>query len=459
VRFWGLKLFLGGLLALALLALPAVASADLLYTNPQNTVIYTAHDNGSDPMKLLSVSQVPGMSAIGDPEIGIDGNKAFLMFDGSTGADQTDDDGTFFSGLEFDGLYKVVNGTVTRISGQPQTCDCTTASQGPIPSANGKYFYDQWGCTGLVVDDDFTCAGRIYEASIDGGANTPYEPSCSGLHDIQNFAPDPVKPTVLAFEGCGGSNGQELDVSGENGAGNVVIGTGGYGTNVSLNQPSWRPDGGQIIAYQGGADETYTPGLYRYNPAGGPTRWRVLYAPLDPNGKNTTKIPYVYSDPRYIGENTIMFTADNNLYEISASCADCNFPANAKLLIKNATEASWTPLSLQSPPPAPPKISHLSLGKTHVTPNQGFKLNVTLNEAAELVVQISRVVKTRVNGKVHTTYKTVGTVGGNAVKGSASYSVKTVNGHKLKAGTYRLLVLVIKGKLKSAVHQLTLVVT
>jgi hypothetical protein len=474
VRFWGLKLVLGGLLALGLLALPAVASADLLYNNPQGTAIYTAHDNGTDPVKLLSVSQVPGMTYIGDPQLGIDGNKAYLMFDGSTGAFQSSSAGecgsfpyeypctTFYSGINATGLYKVVNGSVTRITGAAQTCvaGCTTASENPAPAANGKYYYDQWGCTGTLADQDFTCAGRIYQASISGGPNVAYETTCTGLHNLQNFAPDPVNPVRLAFEGCPSSGGQELDVAGQNGAGDVVIGSAASGTNITLNQPSWSPDGSKIIAYQGSANEnTPQPGIYRYNPAGGAYRYPILYAPLDPNGKNATKIPYVFSNPRYLGENTIMFTADNNLYTVPATCPACTFPAHTKLLIKNATAASWTPLSLQSPPPAPPKISHVSLAKTHVTPNQGFKLNVTLNEAAELVVQVSRAVTTRVNGKVHTTYKVVGTVGGNAVKGSASYSVKTVNGHKLKAGTYQVLVLAVKGKLKSAVHQLTLVVT
>ena len=302
--------------------MPLAARADILYTNPSGTAIYAAQDNGSHRHRLLSVAQVPGMTAVGDPEVGVSGHTAYLMFDGSTDAYASSSTGicgsypysysctTFYSGIEATGLYKVAGGKLTRISGPAQRCTagCTTVSQDPEPASNGHYFYDQWGCTGMLADQDFTCAGRIYAAPIAGGPNTPFESTCSGFHDLQNFAPDPIKASRIAFEGCPSSGGQELDVAGKSGAGDVVIGTAASGSNVTLDQPNWRPDGGRIIAYQGGADETYTPGLYSYNPAGGPTRTRVLYAPLDPNSN---------SDPRYLGESRIMFSADGNLYTSS----------------------------------------------------------------------------------------------------------------------------------------------
>ena len=472
MRFTDLKLALGAVGVIAALAMPFAAHADILYTNPKATAIYAARDDGSHRHQLLSVSQVPGMTSISDPELGVSGHTAYLMFDGYTGAYQSSSSGscgsypysyyctTFYSGIEASGLYKVVNGTLTRISGRPQKCaaGCTTASERPEPAGNGKYYYDQWGCTGTLADQDFTCAGRIYEAALTGGPNTAFESTCTGLHDEQNFAPDPVNASRLAFEGCPSSGGQELDVAGKNEAGEVVIGTAASGTNVSLNQPNWRPDGGRIIAYQGGADETYTPGLYSYNPAGGPTRTRVLYAPLDPNSKGSTKIPYVFSDPRYIGENRIMFTADNNLYTISAACGNCNFPAVATLLIPGATGAFWTPLSLTTTATAP-KFLHLALAHSHVTPSQGFTLKVKLNEAAKLVVGVSKVEHKKVHGRRHTSYRPVGIVGGNAAAGAGSYTVKKVHGHKLKAGTYRLSVYATAAGKRTGVRHLTLTVT
>ncbi len=353
-----------------------------------------------------------------------------------------------------------MDGKLTRISSPPQRCTagCTIVSQNPEPASNGDYFYDQWGCSGSLAGGDFTCAGRIYQAPLSGGVNIPFEPSCAGLHDVQNFAPDPVNPSRIAFEGCPSSGGQELDVAGKSGGSDVVIGTAASGTSVTLDQPNWRPDGGRIIAYQGGADETYTPGLYSYNPAGGPTRTRVLYAPLDPNSKGSTKIPYVFSDPRYIGENRIMFTADHNLFTISAACGNCNFPAEATLLIPGATEAFWTPLSLSTTPTAP-KFLHLSLAHSHVTPSQGFTLKVKLNEAAKLVVGVSRVEHKKVHGRRHTSYRPAGIVGGSAAAGAGSYTVKKVHGHKLKAGTYRLSVYATAAGKRTGVRHLTLTVT
>ncbi len=184
----------------------------------------------------------------------------------------------------------------------------------------------------------------------------------------------------------------------------------------------------------------------------------MLYAPLDPNSTGSTKTPYVFSNPRYIGEDRIMFSADNNLYTISAGCGNCKFPAVATLLIPNATAAFWTPLSLSATPTAP-KFLHLALAHSQVTPSQGFTLEVKLNEAAKLVVRVSRVVHKKIHGKRHTSYKLVGVVAGNARAGAGAYTSKTVHGHRLKAGTYRLSVYATAAGKRTGTRHLSLTVS
>ncbi len=86
MRFKDLKLALGACGLIVALAMPVVAHADILYTDPKATAIYVARDDGSHRQQLLSIAQVPGMSSIGDPELGVTGHTAYLMFDASTSA-------------------------------------------------------------------------------------------------------------------------------------------------------------------------------------------------------------------------------------------------------------------------------------------------------------------------------------------------------------------------------------
>jgi hypothetical protein len=153
-----------------------------------------------------------------------------------------------------------------------------------------------------------------------------------------------------------------------------------------------------------------------------------------------------------------MFTAAHNLYTIPARCGNCHFPAVATLLIPGATAAFWTPLSINAAPTAP-KFLHLALSHSQVTPSQGFTLEVSLNEAAKLVVLVSRVVHKKVHGKRHTSYKLVGVVAGNAHSGAGAYTSKKVHGRRLKAGTYRLSIYATAAGKRTGTRHLSLTVS
>jgi hypothetical protein len=379
MRFWGRQIsslrvigLLGVVLTGVLLGAPAVAGAEIVYATGAGAGISVAHDDGSQAHQLISVTQVPGMNSIGAPAVAIN-NDPTLMFTGTTDAFPSTDYGicgypaypcdTSYDGTEATGVYKLQNGTLTRLSGPPGPCtDCSSYEETPEPTGDGNYFYDAWACGGSVGAGDFQCLGSIYRGSTAGGTATQFEPNCS-TEFSQHATPNPVNSAQIAFDGCPVS-GSDLEVSGASGAGDVVLASAPTGAGITFNDTSWRPDGGQVIAYQGGQDESGNPGIYAYNPSGGGSPTLMLAASLDPSSTGGT-YPYVFSDPRYIGSAKIMFSADGNLYTIPASCVGCSFPADATQLISGATEASWTSQVIDAssgggggttptPPPAAP---------------------------------------------------------------------------------------------------------
>lgn len=497
------------------LAVPVAAHADILYTTGGGAAIVAAHDDGSDPTQILSVSQVPGMTSIDDPEATGTAASPALLFTGTTTAFDSSVYGecggypytytcsTNYNGIEATGLYALQSGTVTRLSAAASTCQCTTVSATPQPTADGQsFFYDQWGCAGEVAGGSYTCTSAIHEEA-NSGADTQFEPACSQVVS-QHATPDPANGAVIAVDGCP-SSGAELDVEGAQGAGVVPIAT-VSASGVNFEDPSWSPDGSRVIAYQGGGDETHNPGLYGYNPAAANSGALIMSAPLDPSGTGTTKYPYLFSDPRYVGAHTIMFTTDGNIDTIPASCSSCTFPGSASTLVTGGSEASWTAMLVDSatafsgatagggsggqggggtgagsggsggtggsggsgggpgggkgttPTTSPPAITALGLVRHTVTPKQGFTLLVRLATAGTVYVILARRQTKRVHGKRKTTFVILGeahlTVGTKTTK----FSFKRVNGHPLAPGAYRLVVFTKIGKRTSKLRQLTLTV-
>jgi hypothetical protein len=367
----------------AALCCAAAASADIVYTVKGNKAIDVAQDNGSGAHQLIGLSQAAGMTSLSQPVVALSGDPT-VMFDAYTSANYYEDTGACgefgcqtYSGLDQDGIYKLQNGVVTRLSQSPSHCACDSGDQTPQPDGKGNFFYDTWGCAGTASGGTYTCQAGIQEGSLGGGHASQYEATCASqdlplaVSVFQHATPNPVDPSDIAFDGCNAS-GNDLEVAGANGAGDVVVAS---SSTYSFDDPSWRPDGGELVVYEGGPP-TDSPGLYAYSPHGG-AGTLLLHAPLDPSKTDDGFTEaYTYGDPRYIGDNTIMFDADGNIYTIPASCNGCNFPANAHLLISGGSQASWTPLSVG----ASPLKSTVSVSSgQHVIKQKGLEVHITCN--------------------------------------------------------------------------------
>lgn len=470
--------------ALAVLVLPAAARADIVYSTGNGAAIDVAHDDGSDPVQVLGVSQVPTMTSLGSPTVEVSGGQPSLYFTGTTTALDSIAVGecgfypyyypcdTFYDGGEATGIYRYAAGTLTRLSGPPTGCQCTTQSDEPEASADGShFFYDQWGCAGEVSAGTFQCAGDIHQAGLGGSPDTAYEAACNGEF-AQHASPDPANPSRIAFDGCP-SSGADLEVAGASGAGDVVLAADATASDdVTYNNPSWSPDGATVVAYQGGADTSHNPGLYLY-PAGGGAAALVLNAPLDPSGSGTTKIPYVFDDPRYIGAGTIAFSTDGNEYTVPASCRGCTFPTDAHLLESGASDASWTSAAVDTATPftpsapsgpsgptgpagsSPAAIKTVSLAQSHVKARKGFTLILKLARTGTADVVVLE--KTHRRKKV--VWSRLGLVSLKVGTTARHFTIKRVGGHALKAGSYRVEVYTVAGKQHSKVKTLTLTLT
>jgi hypothetical protein len=317
-------------------------------------------------------------------------------------------------GFNYIGNYRWRAGRVGRLSPEPAPCfNCSDGSSNPEPRPDGSYVSSFMHCQGFFDGGSYECVGSIVSST--GG---PYPAVCNGLTlagDLPSEpSPSPTEPSRIVYAGCGdGGQPSALIVTGPDRAGERIIAC----DDATQADPSWSPDGSQIVAAEGGTEA----GIWVYGAANngcfsGDLR-QAVSAPPDVS----------FHSPRFVGSGRIVFEAEGELWAVSANCASCAFPGAATRLTRggNNTAPSWTSRLLRIP----------ALG-----------LTVTLKERQRVSRSAAIVMKVRCDRDCGATVRTKIAVPGPDV------SLKAVS-RSLKAGTLTTLRIKLTAKALRAVRR------
>ena len=154
-------------------------------------------------------------------------------------------------GFNYSGTYRWKQGGVKRLSRKPAYCyNCSDGSSSPEPRPNGSYVASFTHCQGFLSDGTYECVGSIFASA--GG---PYPAVCNGMTlagDLPSEpSPNPSSPGRIVYAGCGdGGQPSALIVTGPKRAGERIIAC----DDVTQADPSWSPNGHQIVAAEGGVE-------------------------------------------------------------------------------------------------------------------------------------------------------------------------------------------------------------
>jgi hypothetical protein len=346
-------------IAVALLAAPGVASAQLVFDRGND--IWAANDDGSNPHLLVQAAPLGMDAGLGSPAVAPAGDT--LLFRGTTFRTPYVDHGLTFYGENTDGAYALQGGTVRRLSGPPAALSMpsTTGDIVPEPAPGGAYVYERGSCTDVWDPITFgyarLCGSELRSSTLAAGAagsarfTTPCDEEAEG--GPADPSPDPAAGSgLVAYVGCmsegpGGFRRGELILGGPGGTGATTIAYGPEEPNsetiagfAGYADPSWSPDGSRIVAYDYGgaaADGVQEAGIDVFGDLSGPSAGRlVVHARQEEYGAYET-----LASPRFAGPSTIVFVAAGSVWSVPASCDECSFPGpEVKLLVPGGSTAA-----------------------------------------------------------------------------------------------------------------------
>lgn len=355
----------------------SVAAGEIIYTHgtiqPPNSGPWTApgalmaiNDDGSGRHTLLSPSQVPtGQTAVCCASL--QANSPTLAFDGIT---YSETGSTLGDGLNYEGAYVLSGGKPTRLSPAPLASPGNESSDTPLAlTADGRVVYERTNCQNVDNMNVLpTCENGLNVIPDTGGSSATWTYYGPNNEPPFSFAADPVNGGLLAYVSLVSVDNVDQDdllIANQAASSATVVATqpdGGY--------PAWSPDGSELV------DATSPPpplsgintpaALWLY-PASASATPRELIS--DPSSPSTA-----FASPVFIGQTEIVFEAENNLWEIPASCNLCTFPANAKQLTTDGTSAA--------PDSGPTWTSKTVIGPSNPPPPPTTKLKVTVKPAA-----------------------------------------------------------------------------
>jgi hypothetical protein len=337
-------LLIGSLLLGLALLIASGASAQIIYTHdaPNGSAeLWTMNDDGSNQHVLIGWDSIaPNDSVFGANLLP---TSSTLVFVGHT--DEYDHVGYGNDGTNYEGVYKLVNGVVTRISGPPEDTPTVASSDGsPSQTADGRVVYDE-------IVGTFDSSGNVTGAtesllvrSLSGGAPSTWVTTPPPFIHLGAFAADPTDSSLLVYES--GSNPNDLVVGNQSGTNPLVTDAQPNGSD-----PAWSPNGQEIVDVDGTpppGQDGFSAGLWLFY--GSSTRELLV----DPDPDTQYSISSL-SNPTFAGPNEILFGANNNIWEIPASCNMCTLAADAKQLTTDGTSAhpdsspAWTSATIAPP--------------------------------------------------------------------------------------------------------------
>ncbi|MGH2873110.1 MAG: hypothetical protein ACRDL5_11700, partial [Solirubrobacteraceae bacterium] len=404
------------------------------------------------------------------------------------------------------GLYSLIAGRLLRLSAASADCGNVTTYCGgeqidPAVTSDGRVVYYSLFATSTPVCGIYYCGSdgayieQYYSRALDGSDSPtvwPLPPEINGQDPYgaePNFgdalASDPADPTKIAYTGDwvkgldildGGACGPQgendcypLDVEDSSGAYNQTSVDDSYYYGLAFSQ-----DGSEIADLETGdhkgiwvypSSQTYTAASPRFT-------W-ALADPDDVPGSG--EFDMVVSGLTFVGDARLVFSAENNLWSIPASCwataaspsapaPDCGtFPAGATQLTRDGSasapdlDPSWTsstapiaafgagsaptPGPTSGPTPTsetPDRLTRLALAARIIHRGQPLILKITLSAKARITVAILRSVPASGHGKdrrrAH--YRLLGRLAVSGRAGRNKLRLVRVHGRVLTAGTY-----------------------
>jgi hypothetical protein len=343
-------------LCLALVALAAghpgrALAGQIVYS--AGTGIWAMNDDGSGKHELVDATQVPGAEYLGDPDVQPNGNEvAFMGRWNQSSVEQNKYFGASpgFCGGNCEGYYELRNGSVTRISPAPFDCGgqpCASYEFDPRVATDGSvgYVFQTWvseyngygwspilGQSALLSRDANGSGQQQWKTVCEGTSSANQE-----VTDASILAVNPVNPNEIAYGNCAETSdancpfsfvtGYDVYLSGANRtdpADDVLVRTVSdpsaeclQDATTKIGDLSFSPDGSHIVELHGSSGA----GIWTYPAVANATPTELIAITGD----------WVFYAARYIGPNTIAFTAgeDTNhdgtpehidLYEIPTSC-------------------------------------------------------------------------------------------------------------------------------------------
>lgn len=385
-----LRPILAALLPLALtLGVAALQSQQALageIVYDQHNQIMAAGDDGSNPHVLVPLGAAPGMELLASPNVSPNGTT--VVFAGQW--NQWYQEWSYWSppapgagGAHAIGIYRLANGTVTRLSLPPQSChevpatpcgefetEPTIGPEGNVIAAYSFYLEQYSISWGWYVQVAYYALAHPPRAEQDSeGHSTLASPSpsdvqspCAGSEAEAHPSAPALSPDgrLLAYGGCfsGETPAPALAVANADGSNTLACGI----ADSTVVTPSFSLDGTQVIAAtQKGA----SPGLILFNLAKECENTSPTQVLTMPSGW-AAQSPHFTADGRIVfvamkvTESTpgIVEASQGNVYAISSACGQtgtsCQFPTDARQLTTGdgVYNVSWSSQTLTPATPA-----------------------------------------------------------------------------------------------------------
>jgi hypothetical protein len=368
------------------------ASAEIIYTHGQTappasgtwvqSSLWSMGDSGSTPELLLSPAQAPSSQqaiccASTQP------NSSTALFEGFDYQYAGNAAGGY--GAYYEGLYVLSGGTATRLSPAPASDPGVSSYDAPaVLTANGQVIFQRQTAEYAAGNpgEQVGATWSMDEASIGGGTSSPWlwvgdngdnaYPGSNRSFPPATFASDPNDPSLVAY------SGGQLYI--DNQSNTDAVGVATQPAAYANGGLAWSPDGTELVDIDNtpagnvgtpGADG-YSPGLWMFSSVANGAHHLVLTSP----GAGD-----LFSSPVFVGQNEIAFVADNNIWEVSASCNACTFPGGAHQLTTDGTgtapdsDPTWTSDTITGPKTTPPP------------PTVTLKLSLSASDSQKVVKQ------------------------------------------------------------------------
>jgi hypothetical protein len=350
-------------LALACLVLAAPAAAgQIVYSHGGD--LWVMNDDGSGQRPLASAAQIGGAIDAGstaDPQpVSVQPGGTGVAFvappGGSCGAQTSN----------CPALYSLVGGRIVRLTAPSSPCgsvsvQCASEEEDPAVTADGRVVYDRLDTASAFICP-FYCgfsggySEAYYVRRLDGSDAPVAWPVPAQSSDPEGEDPDfegptaadPADPSKLAYQG------------------NAVTGSGetlypvdvdAAGSSPSVNAPAYDDsfiyglafsgDGSLLADIETGGEK----GIWVY-PSGqqaSPSA-QFYWALEDPDNGQGTSLDHFLSGLAFVGDSSLVFSADYNLYSLPARCwatpigvsgqPNCRFPQDAAQLTSDGTASA-----------------------------------------------------------------------------------------------------------------------